>query len=565
VSQFPVSECVVRVRDLTVSYRTRQGIVPALRGLSLSVAAGESYGLVGESGSGKSTAAMALTRYLPPGTEVTAAELTVAGTGVLGLDAAALRSFRAGALAVVYQEPGLALNPTMPVGEQIAEVYRLHGTNRAAAGKATLTGIERVRLADPQAIARRYPHELSGGQQQRIVIAMALAGQPRLLILDEPTTGLDSRVETEIMKLIDGLRAQLGFASILISHNLPLVAAHCQRIGVLLGGDLVEEGPAADVLLAPRHPCTRALIAALPGLTAARRPAPRTVAVREHAAAVRIQDQDDPERRRLPPAPPGPRSAGADEPLVTVAHLTKRYHRQAALRDVSFTIGRGEVLGLVGESGSGKSTLGLALAGLTCYEGTISFALPPGAGSPAREGAHPRRGRGRTPHVQVIFQNADASLNPRRTVRRVLARSIELLGGTQTVEELALRAGVAEELLDKLPHQLSGGQKQRVAIARAFAGPVPLVICDEPTSALDVSSQARLLDLLAELQDRTGVSYLFISHDLAVVRQVSDRIGVLHDGELVELKAADAIFTEPEHWYTRSLVNSALALRQLRG
>ena len=557
MSQPPVSESVVRVRDLTVSYRTRRGIVPALRGLSLSVAAGESYGLVGESGSGKSTAAMALTRYLPPGTEVTAAELSVAGTGVLGLDAAALRSFRAGAIAVVYQEPGLALNPTMPVGEQIAEVYRRHGTSRAAAGKATLTGIEQVRLADPQAIARRYPHELSGGQQQRIVIAMALAGQPRLLILDEPTTGLDSRVETEIMKLIDGLRAQLGFASILISHNLPLVAAHCQRIGVLQGGGLVEEGPAADLLLAPRHPCTRALIAALPGLSAARRPAPRAVAVREHAAAVRIQDQDDPERRRLPSAPPGPQSAGADEPLVTVDHLTKRYHRQTALRDVSFTIGHGEVLGLVGQSGSGKSTLGLALAGLTCYEGTISF-----AGPHPRESTDPRRGRGRTPHVQVIFQNADASLNPRRTVRRVLARSIELLGGTQAVEELALRAGVGEELLDKLPHQLSGGQKQRVAIARAFAGPVPLVICDEPTSALDVSSQARLLDLLAELQDRTGVSYLFISHDLAVVRQVSDRIGVLHDGELVELKAAEAIFTEPGHWYTRSLVDSALALRQ---
>jgi hypothetical protein len=197
---------------------------------------------------------------------------------------------------------------------------------------------------------------------------------------------------------------------------------------LLQGGGLVEEGPASDVLLAPRHPCTRALIAALPGLSAARRPAPRAVAVREHAAVVRIQDQDDPERRRLPPAPPGLLSAGAGEPLVTVAHLTKRYHRQTALRDVSFTIGRGEVLGLVGESGSGKSTLGLALAGLTCYEGTISF-----AGPAAREGTDPRRGRGRTPHVQVIFQNADASLNPRRTVRRVLARSVELLGGTQAV------------------------------------------------------------------------------------------------------------------------------------
>jgi peptide/nickel transport system ATP-binding protein len=529
---------VVRVSGLTVSYRARQRSVPAVRGLDLVIGLGESYGLVGESGSGKSTAAMALTRYLPAGAEVSAAELSVAGASVLELDPTALRAFRASALAVVYQEPGLALNPTMPVGEQIAEVYRLHGAHRRAARESALAAIERVRLAPPEQIAGRYPHELSGGQQQRIVIAMALASGPKLLILDEPTTGLDSQVETEIMALIDQLRAEFGFATLLISHNLPLVAAHCQRIGVLRGGELVEEGPTADVLLAPRHPYTRALIAALPDISAGRGEKSKSV---------------DPERSRLPSAVSGPQSA-TDGPLVTVANLTKNYHRKTALRDVSFTIGRGEVLGLVGESGSGKSTLGLALAGLTGYQGTIDFHV-----------ADRHRGRKILPRVQVVFQGADASLNPRRTVRRVLARSIELLGGTQTVEELAGRTGVTEELLDKLPHQLSGGQKQRVAIARAFAGQVPLVICDEPTSALDVSSQARLLDLLTELQERSGVSYLFISHDLAVVRQVSDRIGVLYDGELVELKAADEIFERPEHPYTQSLVDSALSLRRPRG
>ena len=531
----------VRVAGLTVSYRVRQRTVPAVRGLSLAIGAGESYGLVGESGSGKSTAAMTLTRYLPAGTEVSAAELSVAGTEVLGLDATALRAFRAGTLSVVYQEPGLALNPTMPAGEQIAEVYRLHGAgkhraHRAAAREATLAAIERVRLAPPAAIAARYPHELSGGQQQRIVIAMALASEPRLLILDEPTTGLDSRVETEIMALIDQLRAELGFASLLISHNLPLVAAHCQHIGVLQDGVLVEEGPAAEVLLAPRHPYTRALIAALPDINARRHSVRAAVTINSERTGVTPG--------ALPSAPTG-------EPVVTVSHLTKRYDRKTALRDVSFTIGRGEVLGLVGESGSGKTTLGLSLAGLTRYEGTIDFQVP-----------DRRRGRRVLPRVQVVFQGADASLNPRRTVRKVLARSIELLAGTQTVEELAARTGVAEDLLDKLPHQLSGGQKQRVTIARAFAGPVPLVICDEPTSALDVSSQARLLDLLTELQERTGVSYLFISHDLAVVRQVSDRIGVLYDGELVELKDADEVFERPEHPYTRSLVDSALSLRR---
>ncbi|MBV9796137.1 MAG: ABC transporter ATP-binding protein [Actinobacteria bacterium] len=509
----------VQVRGLVVSYRGRSGPVTAVRDLDLTIAPGESYGLVGESGSGKSTAAMTLTRYLPPGTGVTAAELSVAGTGVLALDTPALRRFRAGALSVVYQEPGLALDPTMTVGRQIEEVYRLHGAGRAQARARTRAAIERVRLSPAGQIAKRYPHELSGGQQQRIVIAMALASEPRLLILDEPTTGLDSRVETEIMALIDGLRAELGFASILISHNLPLIAAHCQRIGVLEGGVLVEEGAAADVLLAPRHPYTRSLIAALPDINAVR--------------------------------PPRPAADTAQGPLVTVEHLTKRFQQKAALSDVSFTIGRAEALGLVGESGSGKTTLGLSLAGLTSYDGTITFHTE-----------DRRRGRRTLPRVQVVFQNADSSLNPRRSVRQVLARSIELLGGDQTVEELANRTGVGPDLLAKLPHELSGGQKQRVAIARAFAGPVPLVICDEPTSALDVSSQARLLDLLAELQDRTGVSYLFISHDLAVVRQVSDRIGVLYDGELVELKAAEEIFRHPEHPYTRSLVDSALALRQ---
>ncbi len=524
---------VVAVENLTVTYRARQQAVTAVRGLSFTIDAGESYGLVGESGSGKSTAAMAITRYLPPDTEVSADTLTVAGTAVLDLDSPALRAFRAGQLAVVYQEPGLALNPTMPVGAQVAEVYRLHGTSRAQARKRALGALERVRLTPGGMFARRFPHELTGGQQQRVVIAMALACEPRLLILDEPTTGLDSRVETEIMALIDSLRDELGFASILISHNLPLVAAHCQRIGVLRDSVLVEEGPAAEVLLAPRHPYTRALIAALPDVNAVRGRAVVATAGEEGAG----QETG--------------RSVRENKPLVTVAHVTKRYHQKTALRDVSFTIGRGEVLGLVGESGSGKTTLGLSLAGLTGYEGTISF-----------DAEDRRRGRKALPRVQVVFQNADSSLNPRRTVRRVLARSIELLGGDQTVEELSERTGVTPDLLGKLPAELSGGQKQRVAIARAFAGQVPLVICDEPTSALDVSSQARLLDLLAELQERTGVSYLFISHDLAVVRQVSDRIGVLYNGELVELKAAQEIFSRPEHPYTKSLVDSALALRQ---
>ncbi|MFT4211378.1 MAG: ABC transporter ATP-binding protein [Microbacterium sp.] len=504
-----MSEPLVAVDRLTVAYRGR----PAVRDVSFTIAAGESYGLVGESGSGKSTIALALTRYLPPDAALRADRLTVAGAAVLGLDRAALRAYRADTLGVVYQEPGLALNPTMPVGEQVAEVLRLHGADRRAARAGVRRAFERVRLPQPGAIAGRFPHELSGGQQQRVVIATALAARPKLLILDEPTTGLDSKIETEIMTLIDELRRELGFATLLISHNLPLVAAHCHRLGVLRSGVLVEEGAAADVLGAPRQEYTRALVAAQPSLSA--------------------------------PAPPPPVAAA---PLVVVEGLRKRYQRHLALDEVSLSIRRGEVLGIVGESGSGKSTLGRCLAGITGFEGAVRIDVP--------------EALGRRPPVQMVFQNPDASLNPRHSVRKVLARSIRLLHGELSVAELAASVGLAPELLDALPAQLSGGQKQRVAIARAFAGRVPLVVCDEPTSALDVSIQARIIELLRGLQQRTGVSYLFISHDLAVVRQLAHRIGVLYEGRLVELKDAEELFARPEHPYTRELVAAARALRQ---
>ncbi|MCU1528155.1 MAG: hypothetical protein JWP75_1918 [Frondihabitans sp.] len=520
----------VRVENLTVAYRSRTGGSTAVSGVSFEIAPGESYGLVGESGSGKSTTVLALTRYLPEGTVVRADALEVGGVKVLDLDASGLRDFRASGLAVVYQEPGLALNPTMPVGEQVAEVYRLHGASRESARDLTLGAFERVRLPDPASASGRYPHELSGGQQQRVVIAMALAAEPALLILDEPTTGLDSSVETEIMALIDELRSVLGFASILISHNLPLIAAHCQRIGVLLAGELVEEGAASDVLLGPQHRYTQEMVASLPD------PSVRRQQVGSGAVVT------SPEEGVPDPALPADRS-----PLATVTGLTKRYGHIVALDDVSLTIGRGEVLGIVGESGSGKTTLGRAIAGITSIDsGTVEI-------------DHRVRG---VPPVQVVFQNPDSSLNPRRSVRKVLGRSITLLGGSQSVEELAESTGIGLELLDKLPNQLSGGQKQRVAIARAFAGRTPLIVCDEPTSALDVSIQRRILDLLVELQERTSVSYLFISHDLAVVRQLAHRIGVLHNGRLVEVGDVEQIFDAPQHHYTASLVESALSLRR---
>ncbi|WFR66117.1 ABC transporter ATP-binding protein [Curtobacterium flaccumfaciens] len=420
---------------------------------------------------------------------------------------------------MVHQEPGLALNPTMTVGRQVAEVLRATGSGRAAAESATVEAFTRVGLPSPETVGVRYPHELSGGQQQRVAIAMALVARPRLLVLDEPTTGLDSTVEAGIMALIDELRAEIGFATLLISHNLPLVAAHCDRVGVLRHGVLVEEGPATRVLLQPTDPYTVQLVDALPDITAAK-------------------------------SRPGAEGARASaDVLVTVRGLRKEYDGQAALDGVDLDLHRGEVLGVVGESGSGKTTFGRALAGLVRHEGTITFAAA----------------AGRTPPVQVVFQNADASLNPGgRCDRSSVVRS-DCWTATTRPRSSTARVGLPADVLDRRPAQLSGGQKQRVAIARAFAGPVPLVVCDEPTSALDVSVQARILDLVLDLQRTTGTTCVFISHDLAVVRRVSDRIAVFEEGRIVDVAAAERVFEDGDHPRTRALVEAAFDLRRRAG
>lgn len=504
-----MSEAFVIVDELHVDYSAHGRRVPAVRGVSFHINRGASYGLVGESGSGKSTIAMTLVGPLDSGMKIEANELTVSEQSVLTLSGVALCTFRIETIGVVYQDTTNALNPTMTVGNQVAEVFLVNGARRGEARRLAIDALDSVELADPALLARRYPHELSGGQQQRVVIAMALASKPDLLLLDEPTTGLDSQVEAGIFALIADLRSRLHFATLLISHNLPLVAAHCDTVGVLKDGELVEAGSADSVIRSPRAPYTQELVRAVPSLNIADRAAPLS-----------------------------------SEPMVMVSGVSKSYGTKLAVNNVSFTIARGESLGIVGESGSGKSTLGRIVAGLARHDGTVSFG----------EVAH-------GPRVQMVFQNPESSLNPRRTVRQTLSRSISLLAGTSGVDELAESVGIPPELLARYPRELSGGQKQRVAIARAFAGPVPLVICDELTSALDVSVQALVLDLLIELQERTDVAYLFISHDLAVVRRMSHRIGVMKRGEMVELQTTNRIFEHPEHPYTRSLVAAARELR----
>lgn len=578
---------------LGISYRRRGRWHAAVRDLSLNVAPGEAVGLVGESGCGKSTVAMAALGYLPGNARIDTGAVRVAGTALAGLDAAALRRLRGGVVAAVYQSPGAALNPSLTVGEQVAEVYRLHGgLDRPAARQAAGEMLARVRIADPGRLLEAYPYQLSGGMQQRVVIAMALAGNPELLVLDEPTTALDATVQAEILDLFARLRAELGVALLFISHDLGVVESVCDRVGVMYAGELVECGPAAAVFREPAHPYSASLIdcipdfhqhwadarlAAIPGLPpalgerptgcafAARCPIARdacrqgpvalaTVAPGRLSRCLFPAETAPPGGNRRPaeaaPRPPGPE-------LLAVEGLAVDFGPVRVLDGVSLAIRQGETLALVGESGSGKTTLARAVTGLgPATAGAMQFngrALAAAAGR--REQSVRRR-------LQMVFQSPDDTLNPSHRVGASLRRALRVLGGAKGAEGRrlleALLAAVALEpaIARRRPGQLSGGQRQRVAIARAFTGRPELVILDEPTSALDVSVQAAILDLLIDLQQRDGTAYLFISHDLAVVRYLADRVAVLYLGQVVEEGAVDAVFRGHRHPYTEALLSA---------
>ncbi|MEV4365214.1 ABC transporter ATP-binding protein [Nonomuraea sp. NPDC049625] len=600
----------LRIEDLSVAYAGKA----AVRGVSFTVAPGQTYGLVGESGCGKTTVGRALGGQVARGGAITSGRIVVDGVDVLGLPPAGLRRWRAAALAVVHQEASASLDPTMRVGTQLTQALRARGRDRREVPEL----LERVRLPDPRAIARRYPHQLSGGQQQRVVIAAALAARPRLLVLDEPTTGLDATVEREILELIGELRVELAAAVVLISHDLDLVGRLCDRVGVLYAGRLVEEGPAGAVLREPAHPYPAALLAGTPRLGRTRRthpltsipghppvpgeelagcsfaprcpwadtlchstaPAPSAVAVAVAgvpvppvasgvAALHQVSCHHPGQARRPEPRPQLPQRQPAETeptetepmetepavpesgPLLEVRGLTRRYGRTVAVDGADLVIRRGEVVGLVGESGSGKTTLARAVAGLAGRgPGTITLHGRP---------LHPsvtRRDPGQRRAVQMVFQNPYASLNPSHTVRVILAKAARSLGGTRDPADLAREAGLDAYILDARPDRLSGGQRQRAAIARAFAGEPDLVVCDEPVSALDVSVQAGVLRLLDDRQRAGGTSYLFISHDLAVVGYLADRIAVMYQGRIVEQGPAGQVLHGPHHPYTALLVGS---------
>jgi len=584
--------------QLDVVFRVRGKDRQVLRGVDLTVARGESYGLVGESGCGKSTAALAAVRYLARNGRVRSGGIRIAGKDVLALNGSELRRLRANDVAMVYQNPGAALNPSLKVGAQVAESFIARGTAKREASDRALEALRRVQIADPSSVLGRYPHQLSGGMQQRVIIAMALAKDPSLLILDEPTTGLDATVEAEVLDLVSQLQAELQTSVLFISHNLGVIAKMCNRVGVLYAGRLVEEGPVTTVLNDPRHPYTVGLLRCIPR-GGARKDHGRldtipgflpqlgaempgcVYADRCPLADLRCVAEEPPLAEVTPHhatrcwyhelAPDLPRVMAENIVLPQVSRdgvpvvrfddvgkiFKQRGHEVRALEAISSAIWPGETLGLVGESGSGKTTLARTLLGI----------VEPTTGVIELDGRtlaphFTKRSQADLAALQIIFQNPDSALNRRHSVQRILLRSLKKLAGVRGAEaerralELAQRVRLSERTLTQKPVQLSGGLKQRVAIARAFVGNPSLVVCDEPTSALDVSVQAAILNLLVELQAERRVAFLFISHDLGVVRYIADRIAVLYLGRLMELGAAEVVFSGPHHPYTEALLSA---------
>ena len=594
----PAPSDVLAIERLSVDYRVRGRPRRVLDGVSLTVGPAGSYGLVGESGCGKSTVALATVRYLPRNGVISGGRIRIDGQDVMELAPAGLRKLRAKAVSMVYQDPSRALNPSIKIGRQIAEVYEALKISRSEAYDRSAAMLERVRIADPRRVMQRYPHQLSGGMQQRVCIAMALAANPKLLILDEPTTGLDVTVEAEVLDLIRQLRDDFHTAILFISHNLAVVATLCDRVGVLYAGTLVEEGAASDIFRDPRHPYTIGLLRCLPtrgGRKSASAlqtipgdlPVPGAVIAgcvftercpvaipacrAEKPPLLQLNDSHVTRCIHRDPVLPMPaaatrdadaRSAGSPEPILSVENLSKTFtwkgHEQRALRDITIALAPGETLGLVGESGSGKTTLARVLLGLTDPDpgGRIELDHVPLA---------PKL-RARTEKsvksLQIVFQNPDSALNRSHTVQRIILRVIRKLTGQSgkaaeaRLKELAHAVRLPDRHLSVRPRQLSGGLKQRVAIARAFAGQPRIVVCDEPTSALDVSVQAAILNLLVELQSRSQVSYIFISHDLGIIRYLADRIAVLYLGQLLEIGPADRVFAGPHHPYTETLLSA---------
>lgn len=566
-----MSTPLLDIRNLTVEFATRRGTVQAVTAIDISVGKGETVAIVGESGSGKSVTSYAVVRILDRAGRVAQGSIAFSGIDLVAATEAQMRDLRGREISMIFQNPRAALNPIRKVGKQIEDVLLQHvQATRATAREKAIEALEKVRIARPAERYDAYPFELSGGMCQRVVIALALACQPQLLIADEPTTGLDVTTQKAVMDLIVELTRERGMSTILITHDLGLAAAYSDTVVVMEKGRVVETASAAAIFRNPQHAYTRKLMKATPRV------------------GMRLRDllPDAPAKQALPPQPVAPAAAKPSlaspgrTPLLVVENLVKEYPRPAkgsflaklagkaepdkpafrAVDGIGFELKRGETLGLVGESGCGKSTTSMMLNRLLDpTSGRIVFDGQDIAAIPARQfAASPFRRR-----IQMVFQDPTDSLNPRFTAERAIADPILRMGSLRgraalraRCEELAQLVGLPVALIDRFPHQLSGGQKARVGIARAIALDPELVILDEPTAALDVSVQAVVLNLLDDLKQRLGMSYIFVSHDLNVVRLLCDRVIVMRSGQIVEQGTTEAVLGAPRAEYTKELLTA---------
>jgi oligopeptide/dipeptide ABC transporter ATP-binding protein len=608
---------VLELRDLRTEFRLRNGSVTAVDGVSFDVGEGECVGVVGESGCGKSTTGLSIMRLLPPNGHVTGGSVTLLGRDLAGLDESEMRSVRGDEVALIPQDPLTALNPTMSIGRQIAEGVLLHrDVSRDQARQRSLEVLRQVEMPQPDERLDQYPHELSGGLRQRVMIAMALACEPKLLIADEPTTALDVTIQAQILDLIDDLRQRLQMAVVLITHDMGVIAGRTDRVVVMYAGKVAEEAETGELFGRIRHPYSQALLASVPKLDQRRderllsipglppdlskpivgcRFAPRCQFATDTCRATEPELSGGADPAGIPhryacfhpvdpdatpaavevhaPASPSPAASTAEastEPLLLeVTDLVKEFpvmsgglfRRQVgsvkAVSGVSFTIRRGETFGLVGESGCGKTTVGRTLVALErANSGSVRF-----------EGLELTgiRGRGLGGHrrdLQLMFQDPYASLDPRMRVGTIIREPLKVnrVGNPAQQQEkvgsLLDEVGLSRTAVDRYPHEFSGGQRQRIGLARALALDPKLIVADEPVSALDVSIQAQILNLMKDLQARHGLTYLMISHDLAVVRYMADTIGVMYLGKLVELGPAAAVYERPAHHYTLGLLDA---------
>jgi peptide/nickel transport system ATP-binding protein len=550
------------IKDLTVEFQTRRGTVKAVQHIDITVGKGETIGIVGESGSGKSVTSYAVMRILDRAGRIAEGAVTFSGIDVRNASEGEMRNLRGREISMIFQNPRAALNPIRKVGHQIEDVLRQHAQAGSDDIKTKAIDIlNQVRIARPEERYHAYPFEMSGGMCQRVVIALALACKPQLLIADEPTTGLDVTTQKTVMELIVELTKQRGMSTILITHDLGLAATYCDRVVVMEKGRVVETAPSSRIFTAPEHPYTKKLMRATPRAGGTLRGL--------------LPEGEEPATQ---PAPAKPAVPGA--PLLVVESLVKEYKRKdvstgfakifgrgassdgifKAVDGISFRVDKGESVGLVGESGCGKSTTSTIVMRLIDQtDGKITFDGVDIGAIPAKKFARlPLRKR-----IQMVFQDPTDSLNPRFTAARAIADPILQLGDIRggaavraKCEELARLVGLPTDLLDRFPHQLSGGQKARVGIARAIALKPDLVILDEPTAALDVSVQAVVLNLLQELKEQLGMSYLFVSHDLNVVRLLCDRVIVMRAGRIVEEGATEQVLFAPQAAYTRELLDA---------